>query len=302
LDPRYGTANAPKILGLVAISWLVIADQSELGIFHPSCIHLGQVHSDAVDYPKSGNPVKIDRIPKLLSRIRPDWSAPETVNLQTSDNYYPSFKAIGKLFRAIDLPALDTVKEEAHRERRSLKRLDQEGDKESFLEDLFAELCLDQPDDHIFLAVEERVSLFIDTEPHSGFLKLLTDVLAQYTVDLHAACVTHCLSREKDGMLTEAEAVIGTIVAKCPQRRKRKDAMADLRDQTACLVKFVRSHICGEDESPHEDWLARAWAAWRVSQVERDTFGANSFGWIALGEIFDSMKAIEDLAEETKSL
>lgn len=40
-----------QVLGLIAINWLIIADQSEKGIFDPDCLTLSQLHSDAVDYP-----------------------------------------------------------------------------------------------------------------------------------------------------------------------------------------------------------------------------------------------------------
>src|SRR5882762_10806377 len=105
---------------MVAITWLIIADQSAKGILDQKCLDLGQIHSDAVDYPKSGTPVNVNTVPKTDKR-KPDWNAPETVDLDDSENsFYESSRAIGKLFRAINLPALDTAKEEAQRQRRHL--------------------------------------------------------------------------------------------------------------------------------------------------------------------------------------
>ncbi|GLB36312.1 putative RNA polymerase [Lyophyllum shimeji] len=47
------------------------------------------LHSDAVDYPKTGNPVALNRIPKLRFGEKPDWNAPRTVK-PDSAKYYVS--------------------------------------------------------------------------------------------------------------------------------------------------------------------------------------------------------------------
>ena len=70
------------MVGIIAINWLIIADQSDHNIFDQDCMTLSQLHSDAVDYQKvsrimisiccgtdsllqSGTPVALDRIPRL---------------------------------------------------------------------------------------------------------------------------------------------------------------------------------------------------------------------------------------------
>jgi RNA-dependent RNA polymerase len=78
------------------MNWLVLADQSQEGILDKNCIELARLHSDAVDYPKSGNPIALNKIPKPLFAQRPDWNAPETGN-PNSDRYYESKRAIGCL-------------------------------------------------------------------------------------------------------------------------------------------------------------------------------------------------------------
>src|SRR6266581_8657844 len=91
---------------MVAINWLMIADLH--GIFYEDCIKLCQIHSDAVDFAKSGTPVSITTVPKPRSDRKPDWNAPETVDLDDAIGFYQSPKAIGQLFRAIDLPEVQT--------------------------------------------------------------------------------------------------------------------------------------------------------------------------------------------------
>ena len=44
-------------LGRIAILHQVIADRSELGVLDEVCLHLADLHSDAVDFSKTGIPV-----------------------------------------------------------------------------------------------------------------------------------------------------------------------------------------------------------------------------------------------------
>src|SRR5205807_6022022 len=100
---QYVVLNAisMQVVGIVATNWLLIADKSPQGIFDNKCRTLAQLHSNAVDYPKSGRPVQLEHIPKV-DPGKPDFMAPETANIN-SDEYYKSQRALGHLFRAIDL-------------------------------------------------------------------------------------------------------------------------------------------------------------------------------------------------------
>jgi len=42
-------------VGIIASRHLQLADQQPLGTFHPDCLKLAQLHSKAVDYPKTGS-------------------------------------------------------------------------------------------------------------------------------------------------------------------------------------------------------------------------------------------------------
>jgi RNA-dependent RNA polymerase len=52
------------------------------------------------------------------------------------------------------------------------------------------------------------------------------DLFQTFAGRLRDACVSHTLSQSRDAMLTEQEVLVGTIVAKSSQPRKRKDTMA----------------------------------------------------------------------------
>ncbi|CCM00938.1 uncharacterized protein FIBRA_02985 [Fibroporia radiculosa] len=290
-------------LGIIAINWLITADQSGLGIFDPDCLKLAQLHSDAVDYPKSGIPVALDQIPRLKRKSKPDWNAPETITKE-STNWYESTRAIGHLFRAIELPALQTVKRASRYQRRHLSNGD-----ELNLDDILAEFRSVEPHraDYFQLTIEHRISEFIPLpeegdvdEVDEAAITRTWELLRAYGTRLRAICADHTLSHTRSAMLTEEEVVVGTIVANCAQPRKRKDLMSQMREQTATLVNSVRVEISGDDDTPAEESLRRAWIAYKVALIDPDYFGARSFTWIAMGEIFDAIRDIE--AEDRKLL
>ncbi|KAF8807563.1 RNA-directed RNA polymerase 2 [Phlegmacium glaucopus] len=280
------------VVGIVAINWLIIADQSEKGIFDDDCLKLANLHSNAVDYPKSGQPVSIKAIPKLKFPRRPDWNAPETVNAKSEEHYYPSKMAIGRLFRAIDLPVEARPNTRQPRSQRKAKRQPAVND----LIERFTHFDLDDArKDPVFDFVEDRVEDFIDTDKlwKKNDMESMEDLFRRYTSELQGICASNTLSHARSTLLSEEEAIIGTIAQKSSQPRKRKDMMSSLRDSTDILVRAIREELSG-DEDPHEKSLERAWMAWQLSYTAGKTFGAQSFGWVALGAIFESIRQIEE--------
>ncbi|KAL0580309.1 hypothetical protein V5O48_001726 [Marasmius crinis-equi] len=284
------------VIGLIAINWLIIADQSTQGIFDPDCLKLSELHSDAVDYPKSGNPVAPQRIPRLKFKTKPDWQAPETISTENTADFYKSERAIGRLFRRIDLPPLHSDVPLTRNERRMIR----EGHGGSTRDvDAIARSLADArlTDDPLIEIVENHVERYIPTKTRgsreqrdhiarifAGYCSSFTGILRNYT-----------LSHRRDSLLSEEEAMIGTIAQKTSQNRQRKELMSKLREQTDILVRGVRDEFEGGDEVPAEDSLAHAWLAWKLALKERNkTVGARSFGWVALGAIFDAVKKIED--------
>ncbi|KAJ8482744.1 hypothetical protein ONZ51_g5138 [Trametes cubensis] len=281
-------------LGIIAVTWLIIADQSTEGIFDPDCIMLAALHSDAVDYPKSGQPVPIKKIPRLKFQTRPDWNAPETSNNLDPTKYYESTRAIGRLYRSIELPAVRTANHVARVQRQHLRS--GEGDTiAAFLQQLRRRES-DMDDDEVYVAVRDHVSGYISAQaPYDdAAVTNAWELFQAYASRLRAICADHTLSNSRTTMLSEEEAVIGTIVAKCSQPRKRKDLMARMREQTATLTSDIRNELAGEENLPLQSRLRCAWIAFRVATLKEDQFGAQSFSWLALGAIFDSIKEIEE--------
>jgi len=279
--------NPSQVLGLVAINWLIIADQSDESVFDKDCMTLAQLHSDAVDYPKSSTPVPQGKIPRLKFKAKPDWNQPETMNDSKSSNYYESQRAIGRLFRAIELPALDIVRR-VHKTQR--KKLQEE--EEDHLVAQFGRISL-RDDDQVDIAVYGRITDFIgaDVDPdHRTSAFVLFD---RYTAELKLICASHTISYRRDAMLTEEEVAVGTIVARTSQPRHRRDMISKLRDQTSLQVKGVRNELVSEEDG-FETKLRKAWALWRVTQEEREVMGARTLGLVALGVIFDTIKEFEE--------
>ncbi|CAG8567169.1 13561_t:CDS:2 [Dentiscutata erythropus] len=82
-------------LGSIANAHLAKADAAENGAFHGQCIRLAQLHSEAVDFPKTGktsefpNELKVKSFPDFMEK--PDKPS------------YPSQKVLGRLYRSIEV-------------------------------------------------------------------------------------------------------------------------------------------------------------------------------------------------------
>lgn len=78
-------------LGLIANAHLAQSDQLHGGPKHQKCLRLAQLHSDAVDFPKSGKPAEIT--PDLRPKRYPDFME------KAPDRSYPSRRVIGRIYR-----------------------------------------------------------------------------------------------------------------------------------------------------------------------------------------------------------
>jgi len=281
-------------VGIIAINWLIIADQSSECIFDESCLTLAQLHSDAVDYPKSGTPVELGRIPKLKIKQKPDWIAPETANLDSA-RYYESKSALGRLFRAVELPAVrTTVDNGAGHRRRGWRNRPRHCEQAS-------EITADRQ-------IIEEIDLLVDNCLGSqswtshGSRAIIEQVYDRYVSELNAICRTHTLSHSSSSKLSEEEAFMGTITSKTSQPRKRKDLTSRLREQTDVLVRGVKEELDGDDDTPPEEVLERAWLAWIHAISKGIAFGAQSFSWIALHCIFEAARELYDARGEHVSI
>jgi RNA-dependent RNA polymerase len=240
---------------------------------------LAQLCSKAVDYPKNGVPVNMDRSPRWLIPYKPDWHAAEDSSPRRMD-YYESTRALGHMYRAI---TLDDAGEDSSQ---------------------FANISLRAPlSDPISVALKRRVKKYIPayTDP-DGQSQEISRIFNGYVDELRYICVTYTVSITPDTRLTEEEVVVGTILAKCSQKRWRKARIYAMHVHASALVKDIQSKLLpvakldGATASQLVDGLERAWCAWDFSLRNSDKFGGNSFGLIALAIIFDCLEWLDKIA------
>lgn len=275
-------------LGQIAMQNLYIADQSPKGSKDPDCILLAELASQAVDFAKSGIPADTNRIPRLHRREKPDWSAGET-STRDSENFYKSTRALGVLYRGVELPKL------GHRARKR----DKEGRKDKAPIDALVHLSLDSTGDDGDTDMQDEITSLVrpQVERHMSLAsnstathEMITSQFRAFGSRLQYICANHSLSKQP---LTEEECWAGTIVAKSARPRERQELQSRMREQSTLLVNTIRNELSEPEEA--EEWLLRTWVAWKVSRHARDAFGARSYGYIALGSMFEALK---ELAEE----
>ncbi|KAJ3575291.1 hypothetical protein NP233_g1206 [Leucocoprinus birnbaumii] len=259
------------VVGIIATNWMVIADQSQFGIQDRACLRLAKLHSDAVDYQKTGNAVNLTDLPKLKFP-KPDWSAPETVE-PDSVNYYKSQSAVGRLYQAINLN---------HHE-------------PSLPANPFNDTPLPVRDESLLGALRRRVSelISLDAIPTNVIIEQYFSWFSDELLQVASEC---SLIHRHSKPLHEAELVIGTITQKTSETRMRKNNMSKLRELTDGLVRRIRWVLEGDEGKSAQEYLQDSWFAWNLTfdDQRRKKFGARAFGWIALGGILDAIQLLEE--------
>ncbi len=218
-----------------------------------------------MDYPKQGTPPQIesDQLPETLIRCKPDW--------HSSEDYYVSTRALGYLFRSV------------HLDERPIFPVDVPP--------------VNPYSDPISIALLSSVDPYIGSTAFVEHTPAhIIKIFRQYVNELRYICATHTLINTAQSRLLESEVVVGTILAKCAQPRWRKERMFRMRMHAGELVNDIR-HGLMENGGTGMDGLIQAlefsWFAWDLSLRRRNEFGAQSFGLIALGAIFDCLDKLE---------
>jgi RNA-dependent RNA polymerase len=241
---------------------------------------LAKLYSKAVDYAKNGVPVDINNnFPKPLIKYKPDWHKAEVTGAHEVD-YYESDRALGHLFRNIDLHELDEPLE-------SLSGTDSE--ETAPLEDMISRT----------IAPFILQTLNIADEAFGAENTKTEELYARFVVEMRYVCMTHTLLDTPDVRLTEEEVVLGTILAKSTQPRLRSDRGIRMRYHAETLVREIRVQIAPTGDQPtdeeYRDGLRNAWATWSWAQHHREKEFIESFSLITLGVILDCLKQLRAL-------
>ena len=271
---------------------MIIADQSQDKVFNEKCLKLSELHNIAVDYPKRGKPVDHKEIPKLHFESLPDWSAPETIKRKA--RYYVSKRALGWLFRDIELPVARDAFAHGKQSRKQVFKA-----KMVEYAELLSNLTVSLGEEQDLLSHVLHSSfptpVTTDCDDVKPSLQYVLQLFKTYRDELIHICQTYILSSRRSEMLTEEEVVVGTIIAKASLPRKRTDLIVSMRDRTTILANQINDELSGDKEVSNEKWLLQAWIAWRVSvlNANKNVFGSKSFGLIALDSIFEVLRLMK---------
>lgn len=263
-------------LGILSVRRLIIADQSKHGSHDPRCMRLAELCSDAVDYPKTGRPVDMRTAPGKLMQYNPDWYADEDTNANPLADSYQSDRVLGHLYRGIKLGVIEPSERTPG---------------------ISPEISLSTQrlNDSTSRVILPLVRGHLDGIPAAltGYQDVLP-TFKVYLAELRCIAFTHSLSLKAGSFITEEEIVLGVILMTSSERRMKKDRTYRMRDDTTDLVQQIRRSLLSiSGDTPSVDelraGLRKAWAAWGLSVQNRKLYGAHSFGFIALGVIFDCL-------------
>jgi RNA-dependent RNA polymerase len=250
---------------------------------------LAEMHSQAVDYPKNGRglnsrtcfsspltrsnqtgvPVDIQKLPRNYIPFTPDWKKTELDSPREND-YYRSTRALGELFRAIEI------------------------------EDPFIQISspitgqsnLNRPlSDNISQALMPTINRLISSVTDSDEQEIPIR-FEEFSDELRYISCTHTLSESGGIHLREEEIFIGAIVSYTTDRRLRRNRTYNMREHAGAVVSEVKRFLLSNPEEPQLEDLKRSWKAWEFSLIKQDQFGASTFGLLALNAIFECLDKV----------
>ncbi|BGO93231.1 hypothetical protein NBRC10512_007293 [Rhodotorula toruloides] len=272
--------------GIIATTHLIVADKSPKHGFDPVCQKLADLHSTSVDAPKTGIVVPLDSIPKLKTKVRPDFLR-KTDELEPKEGpqYYDSQRALGHLYRNIEDTGLTMptcVVSPALGDGRST----------SFR---VLELRVERDIASLFDASPDILRSVVDSHRST-----VAAVLNAFYAALHDLAIVHSLPRTDGRSLSEVE-IFATASLQEVQRGEaaRGNAVSAMHRQTARLVDWLEAQLTGPPvESQHTDVesLKLRYSAWRVAVEDGDEydFGVKTARWVCLALVFEAMQSEEE--------
>jgi RNA-dependent RNA polymerase len=316
------------MVGQIAILHLRISDTE--GYDHPDCIKLAEKASHAVDFPKVGVPVNFSDLPRPRHKdLRPDFLSGEGVDPTRRDSgYYPSKKILGKLYRRIPDEELhyrgkySTLRCDFDLLRRALSHVALDGVFMSSLlctpptemieemESIFNRFCDDLFSIAQIHTVSSRSNIYLsEAEVVSGTsLERYADHRKRKeTVAAMTLQVTFLLQLIFPALITSQTQELCKAIRQSFRDRVRiiEDDVDDGQGSIQADQEEEDEYSEDEDLDEKEELISqfrRAWTAWTVAEEharyddeEEDTFGAHSFGILALGTMLETLRALRKL-------
>ncbi|KAF8471693.1 RNA dependent RNA polymerase-domain-containing protein [Kalaharituber pfeilii] len=290
-------------LGLISHRHLIIADQQPEGVFHPDCLKLAEMHSTAVDFPKTGIKVEMSELPKC-GRARPDFMAPgphllvdRLVNRYEEERdardgeedgdeyghlptrYYESQKILGKLYRAID-------------EREFVSEVHSETRRQNLILDVW---------DYIVTFVTDKD--YPLTVPWRAYKEFAEELKESYEDEVRSMMRNFSTTPSAEP-LREVEVFIGSIVGKGKQNRREKDSSMAMKDEFDRLVEETINCIQGVDDEAGTgdplDTLGRGMAClWECVNNDSEHVRRHgeeklrSFAWVAASAVLSEVNELQ---------
>lgn len=205
--------------------------------------------------------------------------------MQHEAHYYKSAKALGELFRNIEIKPLDLGSVESNRHQVK---------------------PIEHPITQVLIGL---IKPLLPPGMADNQESTVQDTFQKYAKELKAIKSIHTVEWTP---LSEEEVFIGTIVAQTARSDKRDNFSSRLKEVTGHLVDRVRFHLEGYQDEDPKVWLARSFKAWWWSlddKVGRDSNGGvmhdlkgaqRSFGWIALGCAFECIDVLNGRRKDTR--
>ncbi|KAI5481832.1 hypothetical protein MNV49_000109 [Pseudohyphozyma bogoriensis] len=255
--------------GQVATRHLHIAELEFDGVFHRDCRKLVQLHSDAVDYAKTGVPVPFQAIPRANGGY-PDFMSDPKLGKRSIE----TDGILGKLFRAVD--------ECIEGGPRSLLSVHKRRQKQ-------ANKTLD-PKRKLSTALASLVDPPLPQVPPQALVSQLSHLLPAFSEEM-VRIARHATVTDEP---TEAELLIGVQAGSGKEQRSVKNVVHRMTEQTSALFSSLRKELQGGQGQS----VRRGWAAWCLAVEEDATsrdprFGVRTFGLIALNVLLEGLEIEE---------
>ncbi|KAK6495086.1 hypothetical protein TWF481_003114 [Arthrobotrys musiformis] len=295
-------------LGVISIAHMVLADQEPLGVGSAACLKCAEMASQAVDFPKTGVPVRMNELPRT-SKIRPDFLAPGpgvkfidgNPNLMTDE-----FGDELNEWLEFELDQIDFSKAEDaddpfrtgqdflyYKSDKALGHLFREIDEEKFIKSWEHNAARFErgPNDLIKKVQAYMVRFVPDLEAMYAWYNFADELRISYENNIHELSLNYAINRNNDP-LEEVEVFIGCILGTESHRQSRivRDSAEEMRGEVTRLISHVAStirygtegHSAGRDGNYDGFTLERALACVQTCFTAReDDVGGSSFGWIA---------------------